>query len=167
MAWRRLAARAILLDVAGNLLLQKGHDPYDLDRGSWYELPGGGIEPGEPSHEAVVRELWEEVGIGGVEVGPVVWIDRVQFSIGGWAIDQDNHYHLCRVSTLMPDIEPQGLEQLEVLYMQGARWLSLDELMADPLQSYPPRLRELAPALLAGDLPTAPIVLQGDPAPIG
>lgn len=47
----------ILVERAGQVLLV-----YDRDRERW-ELPGGGMEPGETSRMAAVRELAEETGI--------------------------------------------------------------------------------------------------------
>lgn len=48
---------AVVRDAAGALLLQRR-----ADNGAW-ELPGGGIDPGEPPALALVREVWEETGL--------------------------------------------------------------------------------------------------------
>jgi mutator protein MutT len=58
---------AIVHDGAGRLLLiQRGHDPH---RGRW-TLPGGRVEAGETTEQAVVREIREETGLD-VRVGEV------------------------------------------------------------------------------------------------
>lgn len=44
--------------------------PGTRNAGTW-ELPGGKVEPGEQDHEALVRELREELGIH-AQVGPLV-----------------------------------------------------------------------------------------------
>ena len=43
----RQAARVVLLDDRDRVLLFRGFDPADPDRGSWWFTPGGGINPGE------------------------------------------------------------------------------------------------------------------------
>jgi 8-oxo-dGTP diphosphatase len=51
---------AICIDEADRLLLiQRGHAPAE---GLW-SLPGGRVEPGETSQEAVIREVMEETGL--------------------------------------------------------------------------------------------------------
>lgn len=55
----RITARAILVHD-GHVLMLKGHDS---GGGPWYVLPGGGVEHGEPVHDAVAREMIEETGI--------------------------------------------------------------------------------------------------------
>ncbi len=51
----RTSAKAIILHD-GKLLVLKFHD----ENGDWYQLPGGGQEPGETLPEAVKRECLEE-----------------------------------------------------------------------------------------------------------
>lgn len=57
--------RAILLDSEGKLALM-----YEQAAGL-YALPGGGIEPGETPHTALVRELAEETGCSCRQVQPL------------------------------------------------------------------------------------------------
>ena len=44
---RRQAARVVLLDDRDRVLLLQASDPADPAKGSWWEIPGGGIEGGE------------------------------------------------------------------------------------------------------------------------
>jgi 8-oxo-dGTP diphosphatase len=59
---------AVVRDPAGRLLLvRRGQEP---SRGLW-SLPGGRVEPGETTEQAVVREVREETGLV-VRAGAVV-----------------------------------------------------------------------------------------------
>lgn len=55
----RVRAGGFLLDDDDRVLLHLGQG----ERGTYYEVPGGGVEDGESPAEAVVRELEEEAGI--------------------------------------------------------------------------------------------------------
>ncbi|MDT4989246.1 MAG: hypothetical protein QOI74_3340, partial [Micromonosporaceae bacterium] len=58
----RRAARVLLLDAAGRLLMLRGHDPARPDHRYWFTV-GGGIDDGETPVGAAVRELFEETGL--------------------------------------------------------------------------------------------------------
>ena len=58
----RRAARVLLLDDEGRILLQHCHDPSTPAEGSWWNTTGGGLDEGETSAQAAVRELREETG---------------------------------------------------------------------------------------------------------
>ncbi len=65
-------AAAIILQADGRFLL--GQRAPDTFYPGYWEFPGGKVEPGETPHEALVRELHEELGIGVDTAYP--WIVR-------------------------------------------------------------------------------------------
>ena len=60
--------RVIVLDEENRILMVKHVHP---ERTVWM-VPGGGIEEGESSAQAAVREVWEETGLE-VEITGLVW----------------------------------------------------------------------------------------------
>ncbi len=157
-AWvlRRQAARVVLLNGRDEIFPINSIDPADPSKPPWWEIPGGGIDPGEDSGDTAARELYEEGGITEAEIGPVVWVQHVEFDFGGYHFDQDEVIHLAR--TEQTDIRrPQGLEALEVLAFKEARWWTLEEVRRAEVSFLPPRLPELLPQLIDGPLPDPPI----------
>jgi 8-oxo-dGTP pyrophosphatase MutT (NUDIX family) len=150
----------VLLDPANRVLLLEASDPARSAKGWWWELPGGGIEAGEPTAVAAARELYEETGIAGVDMGPCVWQQHARFDFGGYHFDQDEHVHVARGEGGV--YRPAGLEPLEAVAFRGARWFPLDELarlVAGGGRVIPPWLVEQLDAFLAsgGAWPSAPI----------
>ena len=139
----------MVMDPAGRVFLQCARDPGDESKGAWWELPGGGIDRGETSEQAVLRELYEECGFVDVEVGEVLWHQRVQFRFANIDFDQSEDIHLATVATAQ-EWQPTGLEALEALSFLGARWWQIDELMASDERVVPPDLRERLLAHLPG-----------------
>ncbi|WP_432884812.1 NUDIX hydrolase [Kribbella sp. CA-245084] len=60
---RRLAAYAVCIED-GRVLLARYVSPYG--DGTWWTLPGGGVEPCEDPFDTVVREVAEETGYSSV-----------------------------------------------------------------------------------------------------
>lgn len=54
--------KALIVDRKGRVLLARRSPLEDWDPGLW-SLPGGEVQPGEQLHEAVQREVAEEVGL--------------------------------------------------------------------------------------------------------
>ena len=160
--WKRNAARTVLLDRDGRVLLLRAHDPARPAAGSWWEIPGGGIDFGETSEQAARRELYEETGISDVEMGPCVWTQRVQFTFGNILFDSDDAIHVAWCDG--GEYRPAHLEALEAGAFEGARWWTLDEVLASDERFLPDGLKAGLPALVAGDLPDPPLDITPDPA---
>lgn len=54
----------LVFNRSGNLLLQKRSMNKDVAPGKWDTSVGGHVNPGEAVHDAAVREMREELGIG-------------------------------------------------------------------------------------------------------
>lgn len=152
---RRRAARAVVLDPEDRILLINAKDPGRPGGSDWWEIPGGGVDPGESTHDAVKRELWEEAGIAEAEIGPCIWIQAVEFTFGGWHFEQDEWVHVVRCDGTAQG--PKGLEALEALAFGTQRWWHLDEIMDSQPRTIPYRMSEFLPDLLRGTLPAEPL----------
>lgn len=110
----REAARVVLLDPEGRILLQE----FQVDAGrSLWMTPGGGLSPGETREEAAIRELREEVGHT-AELGPCIWTRLSEFSFRGIPYRQSERFFLARAEQFEPD--HSGWEPVE--FILGHRW---------------------------------------------
>jgi 8-oxo-dGTP pyrophosphatase MutT (NUDIX family) len=148
-ARHRRAARVVLADPGGRVLVERVRVHDDPGQGSWWELPGGGIEVDETAWEAARREVAEETGYLEVEVGPPIATGRVRYRASSGVAEQHETIHAARLTgdrreaTAMQGAEAAGL--LEVA------WLDLAQL-SDGRRVDPPELPQLARDVLAGRL---------------
>jgi 8-oxo-dGTP pyrophosphatase MutT (NUDIX family) len=144
----RLAARVLLINAAGEVLLLHGFDPADRDRGSWWFTPGGGLDPGEDPRAGAVRELFEETGLKLAPdelAGPVH--ERIaEFTFGNAEYRQSEVFYVARIETWT--VDTSGFTAVEQECVDGHRWWSRAELAATTERVYP----EALPALLGSAL---------------
>ena len=136
----RLAARAILVDELGCVLLLHGWDPAQPGS-SWWLTPGGGLDPQESPREAAIREVFEETGLRLRGLGEPVGTRDIRFSFEGESIHQVETYFAARVTRFEPD--SAGWTDLERRSMSEHRWWSPDELRESTEEIYPENLLEL------------------------
>lgn len=149
----RAAARAVILDPAGRILLVRFEFP---DRSVW-ACPGGGLEPGESHEAALRRELREEVGLELEELGPCVWTRThiIPFLDGRWD-GQVERFHLVETESFVPS-PLLTVEQLRAEFVTDVRWWTPEELAASHEIHAPRRLPQLVVDLRERGAPPAPI----------
>lgn len=144
----RLAARVILLDPDGRVLLMRYDDP--PPGGRHWATPGGGLNPGEGYPEAALRELAEETGWTGIGLlGEVTRGQRVT-TYGGRPLIQDERLYLAR--TTVPARRIEGVEAMHASDgIVAWHWWTLAELDATGETVWPRGLAGLIRAVLRED----------------
>ncbi|GAA1545162.1 NUDIX hydrolase [Dactylosporangium maewongense] len=138
----RRAARVLLLDPDGRVLMLHGWDPARPSHTYWFTV-GGGVEPGETLLDAAVRELFEETGLlfaAADLVGPVR-SDTVSFPFDGSWFSQEQSFFVARAVSTAVDLS--RLNEVEQGCIDEARWWSVDALSSSGERFYPPDLPSL------------------------
>jgi 8-oxo-dGTP pyrophosphatase MutT (NUDIX family) len=148
----RTSVRVVTLDDRGNVLLFLTVDPVDLSVGTWWELPGGGREPGESVAGTAVRELAEEAGliVAPEAVGPATWRRTTTYRRRGRRVLQDELVVLVRVPGAAPEPVRDGRTPEELEEYVGHRWWRPADVAASRERFFPGRLPELLGPFLAG-----------------
>ncbi len=132
--------RVVILDKENRILMVKQHHD---ERDIWM-VPGGGIEEGESSMAAAVREMKEETGLD-VEIDRLIWHTEevsargqrfVNFFMGrikggeltlGADPEFDNEHQVLREVRFMSREEIEQVEHLYPEYLRDEFWRFLDE----------------------------------------
>ncbi len=145
---RRRAARVVVVDTAGFVLMIQGFDPHHAQHPYWYTV-GGGVEHGESDQQAAVREVWEETGatITAEDLLGPVHHDRSCFSFEGRMIDQEQVYYGWVTERF--DVVSAGLQDLEVRSTLRMDWIDPATTRAGGARIYPVDLERLVAEVVA------------------
>lgn len=151
----RTAARVILLDSAGRVLLVRGHDA-DAPQRSWWFTVGGGLEAGESPRAAAIRETAEEAGL---ELrpeqlqGPVLTRSAV-FDFFRVTCRQEEAFFLARLDAeAATELSDAGWTAGEREVLDEMRWWDVADLeaaLAEGAVIFPANLPALVRSLITG-----------------
>ena len=148
----RVVARLVVLDVSGRVLLLHTKDPTYPELGTWWELPGGGVEADESYVDAAIRELHEESGIVVTpsQITPSTWQRDASFRYRGRRYLNHESVMKVQLDQPGPDIDGSHRVDFEDEDYFGYRWWTVPELAGSTETFYPRRLPNLLPRFIQG-----------------
>lgn len=152
----REAVRALVLDPSDRVLLVR----FEFPAGTRWALPGGGLDPGESHHDALRRELIEEVGLHDVTIGAHIWnrLHLVKFISGQFDGQREQIFQVrCPAFDPHPQLTWQ---QMNAEYVFELRWWSVDEIATSDARFVPAALHQLIGDLLTFGPPASPIDVE-------
>ncbi|MFI5845487.1 NUDIX hydrolase [Catenuloplanes sp. NPDC051500] len=145
----RRAARVLLVDEAGRVLLFRGVDPGRPGEPYWFTV-GGGLDAGETPAEAARRELREEAGLDVpvAALGGPVHAEVTEFPFDNVWYRQEQEFFLLRTAGFA--VDTSGLDEAERASLLEYRWWPVSELDSATEPVHPGGLAELLRRVTAG-----------------
>ncbi len=143
---RREASRVLLVNPKGETLLLKFASRILPDVAAqgyahFWGQPGGAREEGESFELCAAREMAEETGLSGVEVGGVIASREFPLLLpSGW-VEGVERYFLVRCPAFEPDLT--ALTESEASYVLGWKWWSRQEIAASKELIFPEGLANM------------------------
>lgn len=137
----RVSVNAAIVENEKILLIR-----FDDENGPHYNLPGGGVDPGESLHQALARECKEEADadvIPGELLGAWEYVPALQKNKYG----PTQKLGLVFTAKLKPGSVPR-LPARPDPNQVGVEWVSLEALENLPNSKYPPVFPEIGASLL-------------------
>jgi 8-oxo-dGTP pyrophosphatase MutT (NUDIX family) len=156
----RIGARVLLLDNHDRVLLIHARDP-DNPTNHWWELPGGGQDPGEALHDTARRELAEETGIQLTDVGAHLWTRESRFHYRGRDHHRVDHVFLVRTPDATPTVALRPTDN-EKAGLVERRWWTVETLAECPDTLLPATLPQLFKDIVNGWVPPQPLTLADE-----
>lgn len=142
-ATQRVVARAVILS-GGRCLVQHKHT---VERGDYFGLPGGAMEPFETLIEALQREAREEIGSSLIDPQLIGVADYRRREETGLIC---NHVECLFTAQLPEGYEPRNGPRPD-RNQTGVMWLSIDEIASRDFS--PPFVRDVILQLARGAQP--------------
>jgi len=96
----RSVQRVVAYVTSGNRLLVFAHTRHPE---AGIQVPAGRVESGEPLEEAVLREVWEETGLQGLEIVAYLGMREHHLSAPGRPETEQRHYYHLRLKSEAPE----------------------------------------------------------------
>ncbi|MFC6084923.1 NUDIX hydrolase [Sphaerisporangium aureirubrum] len=146
MSSDRPAARVVCVDGRGRVLLMHWRDT--VSGVTFWEPPGGGLDPGETPLDAARRELTEETSLPGDAVLDT-WVPVPRdYHWLGVHYSKVEPFYLALFPTTTPEVAPSLLTTEESETYLGSAWHSPADFATLPDQVDPPELPEIIAKLL-------------------
>jgi len=139
----REAARVLLFDGDGRVLLLRGHDPHQPAR-SWWFTPGGGLDGSESHRDAARRELLEETGydVPDSQLQGPVWERTAVFDFMEQPYVQHEQFFVARIDATGPTVE-RVLTDAELQTLDDLRWFTPAQVLSLDIEVFPTTLGRL------------------------